>query len=64
MYERQSVTNTNEIANAFNQFYINSATNTNSGQNDPYKSSMLLRNNKCDALEEMKIVPITETEII
>ena len=63
MYEGRAVTNTNEIANAFNQFYINSATNTNSGENDPYKASMLLRNNKRDTLEEMKIIPITETEI-
>jgi hypothetical protein len=29
MYEGQAVTNTNETANAFNPFYINSATNTN-----------------------------------
>ena len=63
MYEGQAVTNTNEIANTFNQFYKNSATNANSGENDPYKASMLLRNNKCDALEEVEIKPIMETEI-
>ena len=43
-YEGQALTNTNETANAFNQYYTEIVTNVNTRQSNPHKASLLLGN--------------------
>ena len=62
-YEGQALTTINETANAFNQYYTKVVTNINTRQNDPHKASLLLGNKKDDNITQMKIIPVTETEI-
>ena len=42
----QALTNTNEIANTFNQYYTKTVTNINTRRSDPHKASLLLGNKK------------------
>ena len=62
-YEGQALTNTIEIANTFNQYYTKTVTNINTRRSDPHKASLLLRYKKTDNITQMKIIPITETEV-
>jgi len=53
-----------EIANAFNEYYINTITNLNIKHSDIGKALKLLNNCKFENIAYMEIIPVTEVEVI
>jgi hypothetical protein len=55
--------NPEEIANAFNNYYINITTQLNHKNSDGKKALMLLNNLKRDDIEPMVTIPVSEAEV-
>jgi hypothetical protein len=53
-----------EIANALNKHYINITENINIKNTDGSKAATLLKNHRLENIAQMKIIPVTEAEII
>ena len=56
--------NPKKIANALNKYYINITDNINIKNTDRSKAATLLTNHKLENIAQMKIIPVTEAEII
>jgi hypothetical protein len=61
---RTLLKNPNEIANAFNKYYTTIITNLNIKHSDMCKASILLNNLKLGNIVQMKIIPVSEAEVI
>ena len=56
--------NPKKIANALNKYYINITDNINIKNTDRFKAATLLTNHRLENIAQMKIIPVTEAEII
>ena len=63
-YDNVLLQNPKEIANAFNNYYVNITTKLNIKHSDVHKASMLLNNLKLGKTEQMVTIPITEVEVM
>ena len=63
-YDNVLLENPKEIANAFNNYYVNITTKLNIKHSDVHKASMLLNNLKLGKTEQMVTIPITEVEVM
>jgi hypothetical protein len=62
-YDNKLLSKTKDIANAFNKFYAQVVTNSNTKHSDMYKASSLLRNIKLDNIVQMETIPVSEVEV-
>jgi hypothetical protein len=58
------LTNINEIANAFNSYFVNIAENLNNILIDVDKAFQSLKKSYPEKASEMKVIPVTEIEVI